>query len=362
VVSSQLASSALQIRGIGRVEPQVSGPTLVGRESDGALMASASAWSDRRVLVTGATGLVGSWLCRRLVQDDAFVVTYICDMDPQSELLRSGVVARTNVVNGRLEEADTVERAINLHEVDTVFHLGAQTIVGTAYRSPRQTFEANIAGTWNVLDACRRHPDLVKRVVVASSDKAYGTSAILPYTEDMPLQGRAPYEVSKSCTDLIAQSYARTYGVPVTIARCGNIYGGGDLNWSRIVPGSVRSLIQGRQPYIRSDGKPVRDYIHVDAVVDAYLLLADNSDQAAMAGEAFNFSDESPLTVLEIYRAVCDEFDGWVEPFIADEAGGEIPDQRLGASKARNLLGWRPALSLADGMRNTVEWYRRYFS
>lgn len=320
-----------------------------------------SLWSTRRVLVTGATGLVGSRLCKWLTEHDAFVVSYICDMDPQSELIRSGVVDRTNVINGRLEEPDAIERAINLHEVDTVIHLGAQTIVGTAFRSPLQTFESNIAGTWNVLDACRRHSDLVKRVVVASSDKAYGISPVLPYTEEMPLQGRAPYEVSKSCTDLIAQSYAHTYGVPVTIARCGNIYGGGDLNWSRIIPGTVRSLVQGDQPYIRSDGKAVRDYIHVDDIVEAYLLLANHSDRPGMAGEAFNFSDESPLTVMEIYRAVCDQFDGWVEPYIANKAADEIPDQRLDAAKARTMLGWRPTLGLADGMRLTVDWYRGYF-
>ena len=324
-------------------------------------MTERDAWADRRVLVTGATGLVGAWLCRELVDRGAFVVTYICDWDPQSELLRSGTANRTNVVNGRLEEPVAVERAINLHEVDTVMHLGAQTIVGTAFRSPRQTFEANIAGTWNVLDACRLHPGLVKRVVVASSDKAYGTSPVLPYTEDMPLQGRAPYEVSKSCTDLIAQSYAVSYGLPVTIARCGNIYGGGDLNWSRIIPGTVRSLLQGQQPYIRSDGKAVRDYIHVRDIVSAYMTLADHTDQPGMAGQAFNFSDESPLTVMEIYRACCDAVDGWVDPFIANLAADEIPDQQLDSAKARARLGWHPTLTLADGMRETVAWYRDYF-
>jgi CDP-glucose 4,6-dehydratase len=332
--------------------------------SDDPVMAESStpfSWAGKRVLVTGATGLVGSWLCRELVEQDAYVVTYICDWDPQSELLRSGVINDTNVVQGRLEEASLVERAINLHEVDTVIHLGAQTIVGTAFRAPRQTFESNIAGTWNVLDACRRQSDLVRRVVVASSDKAYGTSEVLPYTEDMPLHGRAPYEVSKSCTDLISQSYAVTYGVPVTIARCGNIYGGGDLNWSRIIPGTVRSLIRGEQPYIRSDGKAVRDYIHVKDVVAAYLRLAESSDEPGMAGQAFNFSDESPLTVMEIYGAVCDEFGGFVEPFIANKAADEIPDQRLDASKARSMLGWRPGLSLAEGMRDTATWYRAYF-
>jgi CDP-glucose 4,6-dehydratase len=313
------------------------------------------------VLVTGATGLVGSWLCRELVARDAFVVTYICDWDPQSELLRSGTVNGTTVVQGRLEEFEKVERAIVLHEVDTVIHLGAQTIVGTAYRAPRGTFEANISGTWNVLDACRLHADLVERIVVASSDKAYGIAAALPYTEDMPLHGRGPYDVSKSCTDLIAQSYAATYGLPVAIARCGNVYGGGDLNWSRIVPGTARSLLHGQQPYIRSDGTAVRDYLHVDDAVDAYLQLADQADKPGVAGEAFNFSDESPLTVMEIYRAVCDQFDGWVEPFIADRATGEIPDQRLDATKARDVLGWRAGLDLVRGLHRTVDWYRDYF-
>jgi CDP-glucose 4,6-dehydratase len=324
-------------------------------------MAEQTSWNQRRVLVTGATGLVGSWLCKALVERDAFVVAFICDWDPQSELMRSGAVNRTNVVSGRLEDAGTVERAINLHEVDTVIHLGAQTIVGTAYRSPRQTFEANIGGTWNVLDACRLHPDLVKRIVVASSDKAYGTQPVLPYTEDMSMQGRAPYEVSKSCTDLIAQSYAATYGLPVTIARCGNIYGGGDLNWSRIIPGTVRSIIHREQPYIRSDGTAVRDYIHVDDIVAAYMTLADHADRPEMSGEAFNFSDEKPRTVMDVYRAACDALGGWVEPFIANKAADEIPDQRLDSTKARERLGWQATLDLAEGMRATVAWYLDYF-
>lgn len=319
-------------------------------------------WSDRRVLVTGATGLVGSWLCRELVDRDAFVVAYVCDWDPQSELLRSRMVESTTVVQGRLEEIERLERAVNLFEIDTVIHLGAQTLVGAANRSPRQTFETNVGGTWNVLEACRLHADRVRRIVVASSDKAYGESAVLPYTEDMPLNGRGPYEASKSCTDLVAQSYAATYGLPITVARCGNVYGGGDLNWSRIVPGTARSLLQGQKPYIRSDGEAVRDYLHVDDVVSAYLALADQADQAAVAGEAFNFSDESPLTVMEIYHAVCEASGGWVEPHVANVARGEIPDQRLDASKARQVLGWRPRVTLSDGIGRTLDWYREYFA
>jgi CDP-glucose 4,6-dehydratase len=324
-------------------------------------MGGRAAWSERRVLVTGATGLVGSWLCRDLINRGAFVVAFICDWDPQSELIRSGVVNRTAVVEGRLEDPEKLDRAINLHEVDTVIHLGAQTIVGTAHRSPRQTFETNVAGTWNVLDACRVHSDFVERIVVASSDKAYGASAELPYTEDMPLDGRAPYEASKSCTDIVARSYATTYGLPIAIARCGNVYGGGDLNWSRIVPSATRSLLHGQQPYLRSDGTAVRDYLHVDDVVAAYLVLADHADKPDVAGEAFNFSDEAPLTVMEIYRAVCEEVGGWVEPYIANEAAGEIADQRLDAAKARQMLGWQAQVGLAEGMGRTVAWYRQYF-
>ena len=220
-------------------------------------------WTGRRVFVTGATGIVGSWLVKRLLELGAYVVALVRDWDPQTELVRSGDILRTNVVNGRLEDYDTLERAINEHEIDTVFHLGAQPIVTTALRNPLPTFEANIRGSYNLLEACRVHRSLVKRVVVASSDKAYGDAPSLPYTEDMPANGRHPYDVSKSCTDLLALSYAHTYDLPVTVARCGNIYGGGDLNWSRIVPGTIRSLWHGERPIIRSNGLFTRDYIYV---------------------------------------------------------------------------------------------------
>lgn len=315
-------------------------------------------WATSRVLVTGATGMVGSWLTRRLVDEGAYVVALIRDADPQSELLRRGTVNRVSVVNGRLEDYDSVERAINEHDVDTVFHLGAQTIVGTAQRSPMQTLAANVQGTWNVLEAARIHPDLVKRVVVASSDKAYGEQPDLPYREDMPLTGRAPYEVSKSCTDLITQSYALTYGVPATIARCGNIYGGGDLNWSRIVPGTVRSLIHGQTPIIRSDGTFLRDYLYVDDVVEAYLVLAKALDDPKVAGEAFNFSDESPLSVMDMYHAICEAAGVDVEPRILNKAEGEIKDQYLSAAKAREQLGWKVGYDLRTGLERTIAWYQ----
>lgn len=316
-------------------------------------------WSGRRVLVTGATGIVGSWLVKALLTRGAHVVALIRDTDPQSELLRSGDIQRVSVVNGALEDLWAVERAISLHEADTVFHLGAQTLVGVAHRAPLSTFESNIRGTYNLLEACRLLHPLVRRIVVASSDKAYGASPVLPYLETMPLAGQHPYEVSKSCTDLLAQAYHATYGLPVAIARCGNIYGGGDLNWSRLVPGTIRSLLAGERPVVRSDGTFRRDYIYVGDVVDAYIRLADALDDRAVWGEAFNFSPEAPSTVLEmieIIQALMDRTD--LHADIRDEAVGEIRDQYLDAAKARAVLGWTPEWGLERGLAETIRWYR----
>lgn len=319
------------------------------------------AWKGHRVLVTGATGLVGSWLCRRLLNEGASVIALVRDADPQSELLRSGTLQRCTVVNGRLEDPRDGERCLVDHEVDTVFHLGAQTIVGTALRSPVATFEANIRGSYHLLDACRLHQDLVKRIVVASSDKAYGDVAQLPYTEAMPANGRHPYDVSKSCTDLMAMTYAETYDLPVTIARCGNIYGGGDLNWSRIVPGTLRAALRGEAPVLRSDGSHTRDYLYVEDVVEAYLALAAASEHAEFKGEAFNFSVEKPLSVLEITQATLAAVGrSDLEPIIANTARAEIQDQYLDSAKARTALGWAPSWGLDAGLKATAEWYRAF--
>jgi CDP-glucose 4,6-dehydratase len=310
------------------------------------------------VLVTGATGMVGSWMCRRLVDTGARVVALVRDADPQSELLRSRTIERISVVNGCLERYGDVERAVNEGEVDTIFHFGAQTIVGTARRSPLPTLAANVMGTTHVLEAARVHPGLVERVVVASSDKAYGAQAVLPYTEETALTGRDPYEVSKSAGDLVAQAYHTTYGLPVGIARCGNIYGGGDLNWSRIVPGSIRALLSGERLVIRSDGRFLRDYIFVEDVVDAYLALGESITTRGTAGEAFNFSEGTPLSVLEMYRAVAEALGvEAVEPVILNQADGEIRDQYLDSGKARERLDWKPRYGLREGLARTVEWY-----
>lgn len=312
-----------------------------------------------RVLVTGATGMIGAALTRRLVDEGAYTVAFVLDPDPRSELYRSGTIDSVGVVAGALEDIDAIERAVLTHDIDTIFHLGAQTLVGSARRAPLPTFQANVAGTWNVMETARRHLDLVRRVVVASSDKAYGTAPTLPYTEDMPLLGREPYEASKACADLVAQSYASAYGVPTAIARCGNVYGPGDLNWSRIVPGTFRSLFLGQQPILRSDGTFVRDYIHVDDVVEAYLALARGLDRSELVGEAFNFSDESPLTVREIYEAACRAAGApGSEAKVLDDAPGEIHDQYLSARKAREVLGWKAAVDLESGLASTAAWYR----
>lgn len=316
-------------------------------------------WSGRTVLVTGAAGFVGSWLTERLLADGAHLVALLPEVDPRSHFARAGLARRVTVAPGLLEDERAVTRAVLAHGVDTVFHLGAQTIVGAAHRDPVGTFEANIRGTYLLLDACRRSGSAIQRIVVASSDKAYGTSDELPYTESMPLHGVQPYEVSKSCTDLLAQSYALTYDLPVAVARCGNIYGGGDLNWSRIVPGTLRALLHDETPLIRSDGTLIRDYLHVDDVVGAYLALAAWLDGAPSRSEGigFNFSDEAPRSVLEMYRATCAALGKEVEPVVLGQATDEIPAQHLAAGRARSVLGWKATVDLDDGLRRTAGWY-----
>ena len=320
-------------------------------------------WDARRILVTGATGIVGSWLVKELLAKNAYVVALVKDADPQSELCRSGDIRHVSVVNGTLEDFWALERAISLHEIDTVFHLGAQTLVGVAHRSPLQTFEANIRGTYNLLEACRWHQGLVGRVVIASSDKAYGEQPKLPYSEDMPLKGRHPYEVSKSCADLIAQAYHHTYDLPVGVARVGNVYGGGDLNWSRLVPGTVRAFLKSESPLIRSDGTYLRDYIYVKDVTRAYMCLAERVHEPQVRGTAFNFGTESNVTVLDMVRNI-QRLTGCMQiaPRILNNAEGEIRDQYLSSARARETLGWAPQFDLERGLSETIDWYRAFLN
>ena len=317
-------------------------------------------WQYRPVFVTGASGLLGSWLVRRLLKSGADVVCLVRDWVPQSELVRGALLDRVKVVRGDVRDQESVERALGEYEIDTVIHLAAQTIVGIANRNPISTFESNVAGTWTLLEACRRSP-LVKQVVVASSDKAYGDHEQLPYNEDAPLLGRHPYDVSKSCADLIAQAYAVTYDLPVAITRCGNLYGGGDLNWNRIVPGTIRSILRDQRPVIRSDGKFVRDYFYADDGAAANMLLAERlAADPSLKGQAFNFSNETQVTVLELVQRILKSMDSNLEPEILNEAVNEIREQYLNAEKARHVLGWRPLFTLDEGLRATIEWYREF--
>lgn len=320
-------------------------------------------WKNKNVLVTGATGLVGSWLTRALIQREANVIVLVRDLEPQSELIRSGLINRTSIVQGSLEDGISVERAISEFEIDTVFHLGAQTLVGTALRNPVLTFESNIRGTYMLLDACRKHKQHIQRILIASSDKAYGSSDVLPYTEEMPLHGIHPYDVSKSCTDLLAMTYYHTYQLPIAVARCGNIFGGGDLNWSRLIPGTIRNLLNDVDPEIRSDGSFTRDYIFVDDVVEAYLLLARELHREDVRGEAFNFGPNRPYSVMEIASKLQVLMNKESLEFkILNKAVAEIRDQTLDSSKARSILSWEPQHSLETGLEETIKWYTNYLN
>jgi CDP-glucose 4,6-dehydratase len=318
-------------------------------------------WKNRRVFVTGPTGLLGSWLVEELLGRGAEVTCLVRDWVPRSRLNESDTMLRVNVVHGEMEDFALLLRALNEYEIDTVFHLGAQTIVGTASRSPLSTFESNIRGTWNLLEACRGCAKLIERVVVASSDKAYGAHDRLPYTEDTPLQGRYPYDVSKSCTDLIALSYFHTYGTPVAVTRCGNLFGGGDLNFNRLIPGTIRSVLQDERPIVRSDGTFVRDYFYVRDAVNAYLQLAERLPDERFVGQAFNFGTETPLSVLDLVNRILTLLDQpSLIPIILNEANHEIPKQYLDCSKAKRMLGWEPGYSLEEGLLETSDWYRNY--
>ncbi len=325
-------------------------------------MVNRAFWQDRPTFVTGGTGLVGSWLVQRLVDSGADVVCLVRDWVPQSELVRSGLIERVKVVRGDVRDRDMLERALGEFEIDTVIHLAAQTIVTIANRNPISTFETNIAGTWNILEASRRSPK-VKQIVMASSDKAYGDQEVLPYNEDTPLQGQHPYDVSKSASDLIAAAYAKSYDLPVAITRCGNFYGGGDLNWNRIIPGTIRSILRGQAPIIRSDGEYIRDYFYVEDGAAAYMLLAEQlAIRPELKGQAFNFSNEIQVTVREIVESVIRIMGSDIPPIVLNEASNEIRHQYLNAEKARSMLNWQPLFNLDQALGITIDWYRNFFN
>jgi CDP-glucose 4,6-dehydratase len=318
-------------------------------------------WKDKKVFVTGASGLLGSWLVDELLLRGAHVTCLVRDWVPDSRLLSDTTRKGVNLVRGSLEDLELAIRALNEYEIDTVFHLGAQTIVGTASRSPLSTFESNIKGTWILLEACRLCDSLIERIVVASSDKAYGIHAQLPYNEDTPLQGCYPYDVSKSCADLISFSYYHTYGLPVAVTRCGNLYGGGDLNLNRLIPGTIVSAMRGERPVIRSDGTYQREYFYVRDAVEAYLDLAEQMPGDGTSGEAFNFGVERPYSVLELVQAIL-QVSGRtdLEPLILNEARHEIPEQWLDCTRAHERLGWKPRYTLEQGLKETIAWYKAW--
>ncbi|NET24743.1 GDP-mannose 4,6-dehydratase [Okeania sp. SIO1I7] len=317
-------------------------------------------WRDRSVFLTGCTGLLGSWMVAELVERGAQVTGLVRDLVPKSRLYTDDWADKINIVRGGVEDLGVMERAIAEYEVDTVFHLAAQTIVGVANKNPLGTFEANIKGTWNVLEACRRVGG-VSRIVIASSDKAYGDQEVLPYNETTPLQGEHPYDVSKSCADLISRTYYVSYGLPVCITRCGNFYGGGDLNFNRIVPDTIRSALRDKPITLRSDGSYIRDYFYVKDGVLAYLHLAEEMDRKEILGEAFNFSNELQITVLELVNQILALMNKThLEPIILNQAKNEIKHQYLSAEKARNFLGWKPQYSLVEGLKETIDWYKTF--
>ena len=319
-------------------------------------------WRDRSVFVTGATGLLGSWLVSQLLDADSRVVCLVRDSVPKSERVQNCRIEQVHTVRGDITDRDLLERALGEYEVDVVFHVAAQAVVGTANRDPVSTFSTNIQGTWNLLEACRRSSK-VSSIVVASSDKAYGDQQHLPYTEAMPLLGRHPYDVSKACGDMIAQAYAASYNLPVAVTRCGNFYGGGDLNWNRVVPGTIRSVIRGERPIIRSDGKFVRDYIYIEDAAAAFMLLAERlALDTALYGQAFNFSYEIQLSVLDMVELILRKMGSTLRPEVLNEASNEIRHQFLSAERARTVLNWRPRFTLESGLDRTLTWYREFLA
>jgi CDP-glucose 4,6-dehydratase len=319
-----------------------------------------SFWEDKPVLITGATGLLGTALVKELVKNKAHIVCLLRDWVPQSELLRAPKTIGADIVTGEITDQPLIERILGEYEIETVFHVAAQTIVGVANRNPISTFESNIKGTWTILEACRRSP-AVNSVLVASSDKAYGCQE-LPYTEDKPLKGIYPYDVSKACADMISQSYAKTYGLPVCITRCANFYGPGDFNWNRLIPGTIRSIIRNQPIIIRSDGKSVRDYLYIEDAAHGYLSIAKHlaNDNKKFAGEAFNLSAETPVDTLTLVKEIRSIMESDVPIEIQNKSTNEIQEQTLTYQKALCDLGWFPMNSRPTGLKKTIKWYQEF--
>lgn len=322
---------------------------------------NAQFWQNKNVFITGGTGFVGAAVAETLMNAGVHVVILERDQPTPSASAARGLRDRATFVRGDLSDEATLGRILNEYTIDTVFHIAAQAIVGVANRSPLSTFESNIRGTWNLLEACRRNPQ-VSRIVVASSDKAYGEPKYVPYTEEHPLLGLYPYDASKACTDILARSFGVTYDMPIAVTRCANIYGPGDMNLSRMIPGTIIAVLKGEVPVIRSDGTPRRDYIYIDDVVEAYLTLMQQLDQPEAWGEAFNFGTGAPTSVLDLFRTIIRLCGKQVEPKILNEAKHEIQEQYLSSEKAKQVLEWQPRYQLEEGLKKTIEWYWNYLN
>ncbi len=317
-------------------------------------------WKNKNVLITGGDGFVGGWLAKTLAENGSNVVILVRDIKKESVYRLLGLENKVTQVLGDLTDYDLLLRVFNEYSIDSCFHLAAQTQVQIANRSPLSTFESNIKGTWNLLEVCRS-TKTIERVIVASSDKAYGVQKKLPYTEESPLLGIYPYDASKACADILSRSYFASYGLPVVVTRNANTYGGGDLNFARIVPDAIRCLLEGREFEIRSDGTPVRDYMYVEDAVNGYLMLAEQFEKEGVRGEAFNFGTEEPVSVLELFKmmaASCGKPN--IKPKILGTAHNEIDKQYLCIDKAKEMLGWEPKFSLKEGLQKTIEWYKGY--
>jgi CDP-glucose 4,6-dehydratase len=317
-------------------------------------------WNGRPVLITGGQGFIGCWVTEALLDRRAEVVAVIRDEPANSRFAIEGMGARVTRVRADLRDMAELLRIVNEYSIEAVFHLAAQTIVGTAHRSPLSTFETNIRGTYNLLEACRLAGS-VNRVVVASSDKAYGAHEKLPYAESAPLQPTFPYDVSKACTDLIARSYFSTYGLPVAVTRLANVYGGGDFNFSRIIPETARALIEDRRPVLRSDATPQRDFIYAEDAASAYVAIGEALDRDDVAGRAFNAGAGSPISVKEVVAKLIAVSGKHIEPDVRGKGAppGEIDRQFLDSRLIRDTLGWKPQWDLEDGLRATYRWYEQ---
>lgn len=312
-----------------------------------------------RVLITGYEGFLGSWLTRALLQNGAYVVGLDKKTRRKDTILTAAEFKRIKVIKGRVENAALISKILKRERIEFIFHLAAESLVGRCLKNPCAAFSTNIRGTWNILEAARRYGK-IKGIIVASSDKAYGEHARLPYREDFALKGDHPYDASKSCADLLANTYANTFGLAVCVTRCGNIFGAGDFNFSRLIPDAVCCAISGKMLKIRSDGKFIRDYIYVKDIVAGYLLLAKKMYQKRLSGRAFNFSDEQPLSVLQMVKLVCNAAGCKGSYVILNQAQHEIKKQYLSSAAARRILGWRPRYSLHKALQETIAWYKAY--